>query len=366
MTFERPPYVMAAAARGQKRDLLTDEGICWHPVTYRGRGSLASALYDGVRAVVVGAITLVRHHPRFIHTRTSVPAALGLLLARGSGRRFLYDADSELSEEYADGGHWRRGSVAFRLLSGLERLCRSQADTMIVLTEHLRKAFADRGVRAPVTVIPCCVDVSRFRFSEADRQTRRRDLGLGREPLLIYVGKTGPRYLVDEMMAFTKTLARRAEDVRLLVLTHEAREAFDALATRHALEPWRVIVRRAEPDDVPSWLSAADAGLAFIRPAPSERGSSPIKMSEYLANGLPVVTTPGIGDISGAIAECGLGVVVADSSEPSFDSAAEDLLHLWRDPGQVRERCAAWARSAVDVRTATTRYAQVYESLLAS
>ena len=365
ITFERAPYALSRDEARRMKPRLLAEGICWHPLRYHKRSSSFIALYDAGRAFATAMAVAIQHRPRIVHTRTSVPAGLGLLLARMLRRRFLYDADSELSAEYADGGYWSRGDLCYRMLSCVEALCRRHADAVVVLTERMRADFATRGVQAAVTVIPCCVDLERFRFDEQQRDARRRELLIDREKVLVYVGKTGPRYMVDEMMAFAATIERTIGRVRVLVLTHDDAGVFHEIAARNGLPQTAIAVRRVAHDDVPGWLSAADAGLALIRPTASERGSSPIKISEYLANGLPVVTSPLIGDMSAAIEDRGLGVVLADMSESSRVAAAQRLSVLWRNPEAVRARCADWARSSVDVQgVGAARYIAVYQSLV--
>src|SRR5262249_29228852 len=150
---------------------------------------------------------------------------------------FLYDADSELSEEYADGGYVRRGGIRHRLMAAIEAMSRRRADAIVVLTERLRADYVDRGARAPVTVIPCCVDAGRFRFDPASRAARRRELNAGADRVLVYVGKTGPRYLVDDTMLFAKAMAREVGAVRLLVLSNDGPDGFDAMARHTGFDP---------------------------------------------------------------------------------------------------------------------------------
>jgi hypothetical protein len=54
--------------------------------------------------IVAGARLVFRHRARVAHSRASIPAAMGLVLSRLCRIKFLYDADSALSEEYADIG----------------------------------------------------------------------------------------------------------------------------------------------------------------------------------------------------------------------------------------------------------------------
>jgi len=139
------------------------------------------------------------------------------------------------------------------------------------------------------------------------------------------------------------------------------------MARRTGFDLSLLCVRRVAPVDVPGWLSAADAGLALIREACSEQGSSPIKISEYLAAGLPVVTTPSIGDVSAAIDRASLGVVVAERSERARAAAVSRLRALWSAADDTRRRCAEWAQSSLDLRAVgVPRYRQVYDRLLSS
>src|SRR5262245_46017174 len=182
---------------------------------------------------------------------------------------------------------------------------------MVVLSERLRDDFIrEFGVRVPVDVIPCCVDTARFRFDPALRECRRRELGLTGEKLFIYVGKLGARYLVPEVFGLFQTAREMMPDARLLILSGDPPAGFEEIAGRLGVDRDAYGVRRAAHDDVPGWLSAADAGVALIRPAGCERGSSPIKVGEYLATGLPVVITAGIGDYSDLVARREVGVVL--------------------------------------------------------
>jgi glycosyltransferase involved in cell wall biosynthesis len=324
-------------------------------------------LWDGAAGVTTAFSAIVRHRPRFVHTRTSVPAGIGLIAATLSMRPFLYDADSELSKEYVDGGHWQRGSLRHRVLAGIERVCRRRADAIVVLSNRLRSEFVDRdGLRAPITVIPCCVEGDRFAFDPQMREQRRAELGIGDGRLLVYVGKTGPRYMIDETIELAKRIRARAGAVRLLILTQDDSTPFEDLASRGQCRDL-VVVRRAASSEVPGWLSAADAGLALIRPMPSERGSSPIKIGEYLAAGLPVITTPAVGDMSDAIDRHRLGVIIDRFDADGFDRAAGELSQLWSLGPDLRSRCTAWARATLSVAgVALPRYSALYDRLLES
>src|SRR5204862_6640131 len=140
--------------------------------------------------------------------------------------------------------------------------------------------------------------------------------------------------------------------------------AFRQLACDHGIGDI-VTVISATPWEVPAWLWVADAGLALIRTAPSERGSSPIKISEYLAAGLPVVTMPSIGDISAIVESERLGVVIRSTTAADYDEAAEALHDLWDRQPETRRRCTAFAEANLSLeQVAVPRYSQLYQTML--
>src|SRR5262249_15485652 len=160
-----------------------------------------------------------------VHTRTSAAAAVGCVVARVFGRPFLYDADSELSEEYVDGGHWTRDGLQYRLLAGVEAFCRRHASGVVVLTARLRADFLDRGVPAPRPRLRCGGARRVSGSDPAAPRPRRQELSVDAERVLVFAGKLGPRYLLAETMTFARVLARRCP-VRMLVLTHDEPAAF--------------------------------------------------------------------------------------------------------------------------------------------
>jgi glycosyltransferase involved in cell wall biosynthesis len=366
MTFEQPPYALDKAARSEMRRALQKEGIEWYPLKYHKRHPLLATAFDCAQGAALGLWIALRHRPRVVHSRASIPAAIALAVARVGGRRFLYDADSRLSEEYADNGHWSRASRAFRATAAVEATARNNADSIVVLSSKLRDDFVGEfGVLTPIEVIPCCVDVDRFRFDRAAREARRRELDIGDERLFVYVGKSGPRYLPEELFALYRAARERFAGARLLVLSGDDPKSFHAVADRVGVSRDVYTVRRAPREEVVEWLSAADAGLALIRTAGCERGGSPIKIGEYLAVGIPVLITPGIGDYSDLIAQEGIGVVLEDLSDSGYANALEALSELWDEGDALAARCRAVAERDLSLDdVGVDRYAGVYSRLL--
>jgi hypothetical protein len=149
------------------------------------------------------------------------------------------------------------------------------------------------------------------------------------------------------------------------VLTAADHQTFHSLAETVGLAPGDYWVKTAAHDDVTEWLSAADCGMALIRSAGCERGSSPIKIGEYLAAGLPVVATDGIGDYSELIRSKGLGVIIKSLDCDCYSSCIKSLTQLWADVDATRLRCRSAAERFLSLDdVGQMRYHQVYHRLL--
>src|SRR5262249_44192406 len=122
----------------------------------------------------------------------------------------------------------------------------------------------------------------------------------------------------------------------------------------------------ALPSDVPSYLSAADVGLAFIKPCFSKQASSPTKYAEYLGCGLPLVINAGIGDSDSLIDDEKVGALVRRFDQEEYVRAATVIERMTNDLEQTRQLTREVAERLLDVRrVGRERYVELYEQVFA-
>ncbi len=370
LTFE--PEVLSATDVGIWEERLVAQGIVWRRLPYHKRPTLPATLWDVAVGTIVGCQIIREFDVKLVHARSHVPAIMGRLLKRLTSVKFLFDLRGLLAEEYVDAGVWERNGRLFRLTKRAERQLMAAADAYVVLTQRARELMVEwypqETGNKPMAVIPCCADLTNIRQDDGGK-TSSRDTNT---PLtLVYAGKLEGWYLTDEMIDFFNHAAIADPHVRWTVWTQGDSRRLQAELDSRGLTD-RVKIGATTPVQLKEELSAADAGLAFIRPCVSKQASSPTKVAEYLAAGLPVVSTAGIGDldavIRGDFSEDGrpVGVLVESQSPAAYAEAWAELRDLLNDP-QTSARCRDVASRLFDLKTVGwSRYRNLYSEIMNS
>jgi glycosyltransferase involved in cell wall biosynthesis len=326
-------------------------------------------VYDILAGIVYGQTLVRRNGIELIHARSTVPATIALGLKKLFGTKMIFDVRGLLADEYVDAGHWREEGIRYRLTKSMERRCLAAADGVVTLTERIWPIIEEwpelraRGVAHQV--IPCCVDLERFRFNPAARIQRRAELGLEDEFVLVYSGSVGGWYLTDEMADFFVAVLARQPNAHFLWLITNGQDKVEAILKERSITPSQYTIKSVSSEDVSSFLSASDAGIAFIKPCFSKLASSPTKNGEYLACGLPLIINAGIGDSDSLIAREGVGALVSDLTRTEYAVAATTILRVLEEPNQAQLHSREVAKRLFDViGIGLERYATLYDEIL--
>jgi glycosyltransferase involved in cell wall biosynthesis len=208
------------------------------------------------------------------------------------------------------------------------------------------------------------VDLSLFKFSEEERARRRAELGLGDRFTVVYSGSLDGWYLTEKMVDFFASLLKRKGDAHLLWLTNGSHDRVRELMRSRNVESGNFSVLSVASSLVPSYLAAADAGLAFIKRCLSKIASSPTKNGEYLACGLPLIINAGVGDSDALINDWNAGVLIENFTDEEYAAAGRSIEEMVSQP-KARESARVVAEQLFDLyKIGGERYAALYEAVL--
>ncbi|MSQ37871.1 MAG: glycosyltransferase [Chloroflexi bacterium] len=363
------PYLRGLLERGYDVHLVTFErgerfpegefpAARWHPVRPRSGSHLLAKLIDVLVGIVLVHRLVRREHVDILHARSYLPAAIAWLVSRLTGRPYIFDMRGFLPDEYLEGGHWSARDLRYRVLRLVEARLFRGAAVIVSLTRagerrlRTERRYARWVADTRIAVIPCAVDLERFRPLE-------RSPGA---PTLVYAGSLGMWYLLDEMLHVYAYARELVPALRFLILNRTEHAVAAAAIARAGLGDASITLAAADFGEMPTHLASADVAIALLRQVPSKIGSSPIKIGEYLACGLPVIVNAGLGDTDELVLRYAAGHVVRSFSDPELRRAGVQLAALIGD-GVAGRNARRAAEETLDLRLGIDAYAAVYESL---
>lgn len=378
ITFEsNPEQKWTKESIEATRKTLADEGIEWTFLKYHSQPKVLSTLVDILCGSLAVWQSIRRKKVDIIHSRVHIPAVMAAIARKfttGKRPKHIFDIRGFFPEEYTDAGLWKKNGLLYKGAKSVERWLLGEADGFVALTEKAREILFPESkndgfdkLGRPVQVIPCCVDMSKFSIIDSATRIQYREmLGCGKKRVVVYVGSFGGWYLTDQLFDFFSTARDLDPETFVLILTQRNKQnVIENLQTR-GVKDTDFLVESVSPAEVPAYLSAADIAVSFIKPCYSKLASSPTKIAEYLACGLPFISNGGIGDIDELIRAKKVGVLIDDFDHESYLKALKKMGILLTD-ASLAKRCRKTAEEEFDLSNIGGRkYRSLYQQLLSN
>jgi len=350
-------------------EIVTANNIDWHPIPFTTSPPVLAKYYDLYQLGKKAESLYRKKKFRLVHCRSYVSAAIGLKLKKKFGVKLLFDMRGFWVDERVDGGAWNLQNplyrYAYKSYKRKEAAYIANSDAIISLTEAGKREMETwpSYKKAPIQVIPCSADFDLFKQITPVQQAQSRALlGIKPEALVIsYLGSVGMWYLLDEMLELFTYIKKKYPEALFLFITPEPAAAILEPAQKFNLLPGDFIIRSASRKEVPVFTAASDINLFFIKQSYSKIASSPTKLGEILAMGLPVICNSGVGDVAEIVRDTQSGIAIDDFSPSSFEKV---ILLI---PELLDKEAAAIRNRAIDYYTldnAIKKYAEVYRYLV--
>ena len=346
-----------------------ENNIRWEYITFTVKPPILSKIYDQIRLKQKAKSLYLTHKFDVIHCRSYVPAAIGLFLKQKYGVKFIFDMRGFWADERKDSGAWNIKKPLFKYLyktyKHKEKEFLLNADAVIVLTRSAAKEIKSweylKNHVLNMEVIPCSADLEHFSLNtQKQKLASRQLLNIADTDLVIsYLGSLGTYYMLDEMLQFFCLVKNKYQTSKFLIVTHSNKEIVFNKLKQYSLLPSDVIVKSATRNEVPTLIKASDISLSFIIPTYSKIASSPTKVGETLAMGIPIIANTGIGDMAD-MRESGGCFLLQNFSETQLYKAINAMPNMLNlDPKHIREQILG----DYDLNRAIDKYLMVYSKL---
>jgi glycosyltransferase involved in cell wall biosynthesis len=383
------PYIVGLSGQGYSFTLIscekpdrfekfstTIQEICnkytidWHPLPFTTFPPVISKLRDQTNIKRLAYKLHKQKQFDMVHCRSYIAASIGCQMKKDFGTKFFFDMRGFWVDERVDGGIWDLKNpffkFAYKRFKKKEQTYMGNADHIVSLTEAGKKEIEKWSgyAGAPFSIIPCSADFDLFQIASiSQKEKARRLLELTDQyPVVSYLGSVGTWYLLDEMLQFFTLLLKKYPKAVFLFITPENPKTIIGRAKEFDIEEEQLRVKFATRDQVSMYLGVSDFSLSFIKPAYSKIASSPTKLGELFAMGIPVITNGQVGDVKRIVHDLDAGIVLDDFSNASLQIAVDEVEDLQKtDKAGLRER----ANSYYNLKFAIEKYVAAYKQVLA-
>lgn len=382
------PYIVGLSKKGYQFTLISCEkkerfeknrsiieAICkehaidWQPIPFSTKPPILAKYYD-IYKMEQKAIKLHKQKNfAMVHCRSYISAEIGEKLKKKFGVKYFFDMRGFWVDERVDGGMWNLKNpffkTAYKYYKKKEACYIANADMIVSLTEAGKREIQSWNsyTQAPIGVIPCSADFELFRLVDAERKAAARKLlGFKSDELVVsYLGSIGTWYMLDEMLELYSLIKKKYANARFLFITPEPPEMVYENGAKYGLGKEEFVIKFAKREEVPVFAAASDVNLFFIKQSYSKIASSPTKLGEILALGVPVICNSKVGDVKEIIEFTNSGIAIEDFNTANYEKVLVHLPELLKkDPVTIRKN----ATDYYHLNNAIEKYYQLYKTVL--
>lgn len=356
LTFEKTDSV-----NDSKKYLESQEKeFHWNYLIYHQKPRFFAKLLDIMCGIFKTFSLIKKNKIQIIHARGLVPAAIAIIPAKLLRKKIFFDTRGLLADKYVGGGLIKEDSLLYKMMKYAENFLLRHVDYFTVETLKHAKVIEkqNQNFSSKMEIIPCCVDTKKFDYSLYQPNSQSNG-----KINLVYLGKFGTWYLIEEMLDFFKALYSESPGTKFTFITQDDTSAIYNLLSVKGIPEDKISIKKVTREQVPTVLSQSNAGIFFINPY-ERYNSFPIKYGEYLASGLPVVINSGIGDTDLITKREKIGIVVDEFSPKNYKKTAQELIELLKEGDGLRARCKEVALKYLSLESGIEKYVKIYKKLL--
>ncbi len=384
------PYLKGLALKGNVIHLVTTEkkidketaiqfknnlsqiGINWQYIDYTKRPPIVSTLYDIWKLKRKVNNILKANDIKLIHCRGYITGLVGLSYKLTKSIPFIFDMRGLFADERKDSGNWNIKNPiynkVYKWFKKKEIKLFKNADYIISLTEKGKQIIETEIVKSSclkIEIIPCCVDLNKFDYQKQEGSLKnkiKKELNIPEDAFVFaYLGSVGTWYMLDEMIEFFKLLSERITNSIFLFISNEQPAIIENAVLKKGADINRFRMTSQPSSMVPQYLTVSDWGLFFILPVFSKKASSPTKLAEFLAMGIPVITNSGVGDVDELVNENNAGILVDGFTDKAFNVAIQKIIAFERSEKSFYR---AISEKYFDVEKGIEKYSEVYKKII--
>tara|TARA_B100000700_G_C15054898_1_gene862291 strand:- start:2537 stop:3823 length:1287 start_codon:yes stop_codon:yes gene_type:complete len=350
--------------------MLKQHNITWHNQNFTESFGLIGKIKDLIVMYIKASIISLRYSVNLIHARNHNAAEVGLFTKKIFRTKLIFDLRGLWVDERVDKGSWNLDNyfdqIQYKYYKHKERELLKYCDKLVVLSKAVVPEVLRLGAGQidKITVIPCCADYKHFSMVDTKIKYKSREgFSIPEQAIVIgYLGSVGKMYRADIYIKLINLAIKGGHNVYGLVITKDNSDFIYKLnkyGTKETKD--RVCIKSGSRPQIPKLLINMDILTSFIEPTYAKISSSPTKVGEALALGIPVISNAGIGDIAEITNQLNCGYVINNFSDFSILNICENLQNIKKLGGiDLRNR----SRKVLGLEQGIKKYNQIYSDII--
>ncbi len=352
---------------------LIEKNIYWEPLLFSQKFGVFGKIWDFLKIYFTTTKLSFSKKINIVHARGHVSAQVASFLKKIFKVRYIFDFRGLWVDERVDKGGWDLEKyfdrLQYKYFKYKEIKLLKNADHIVLLTNKVKDEICriSETNYDKLTVIPCCADFDHFTLqTESKKLSSRKILGIPNNSLVFgFLGSVGPMYLLDDYFKFIELIYKRYAlidiDVFGLLITNDLNAA--NLAKRRIVDEnlnQNIIVLSTSRSQVPELLHSLDVLISFISSTYARQASSPTKIAESFACGIPIISNQGVGDVEDHINDINGGKIISNTLQETLEKMLPSLDEI---VALDREKIRNKAKEFLSLDIALQRYKDVYSKI---
>ena len=182
-----------------------------------------------------------------------------------------------------------------------------------------------------------------FEYNQELAKIKKVELGLQDKFVFVYTGNAHYYQMIEETIRFFGQFYLLHKDAYLIIITEYEQDYFKKLLDYNKVPNSAYFIKSLPQAKISDIQCVADMGLLLRADLPLNHHAFPTKFAEYLACGVPVLTTPHIHSISPMVLENNLGEVI--SLKEDYTTEIELIYSKYKHNYNLKQHCNSIANS---------------------
>ena len=354
LSFEETNISKEESLEFQSIIKMYDSKINFLPVTISKKGimpTLFNFIWKGSKILY----SIVRKYDiKLLHARSFIPAFLSVIIKIifKPSIKVVYDNRGLYIDEKILSGQIKKASIKEKFFRWFEKYAVKNCDRMVVVSNQFKSHLLNKRknkTSSKIAVIP-----NRTLIDMNIDLTKK----YSNKITLVYSGSHAIWQNSSELKELFFQALIIFDDVRFKVISYEQDNFQRLFSTENGLLK-RINIFSVEPIKVKEELSKCNCGILLRENNLINNVSSPLKFAEYLAAGLPVLLSEGVGDTESIIIKYNVGVLIKNNN---YITALKELRELLNDK-DVYRRCLRIADKEFNINISFKQYQEIYDNL---